>query len=114
MGLLNDYWEDEKFLLGTAPKHLQYIFNVGLGVSQFINVCLGGDVDESISSRLGRCQLDPEAPKFFKKLANGVDKVFGKNHCLNALESSLSRQKEIWAWSSKTDYPKPGPIRKHF
>lgn len=114
MALLNDYFENNDFWLGKAPTHLQYMFNVGLGLSQSLNVVLGGDVDESVSSRMGRCQLDPKAPWFTKKAAWFIDYVFGKDHCLNAVERNLSRQKEIWHLSSTTDYPKPADPYIHF
>jgi len=114
MGIFNGFWEKDEFYYGKAPFVLQYIFNVGLGVSQFLNTLLGGDQDESISSRLARCQLDPNASKNAKKAAAFVDWVFGKNHCINALEFNCTRQKEIIHWSSTVDYPVPPAPKNKF
>lgn len=114
MGLLNSYFENNDFWLGKAPTHLQYVFNVGLAFSQLLNTFLGGDVDESFSSRMGRSQLDPFAPIWAPKVAKLIDWIFGANHCLNAVERNLSRQKEIWHITSTKNYPKPADPYIHF
>lgn len=108
-------WERESFWAGVhKPRWKQYVFNVGLAISQFLNVWLGGHPDESISSRLGRAQLDPNASKTAKKAAWAVDKLFGPEHCLRACEVRVYRNQEVFSWSSKTDYPPPPKYHPQF
>lgn len=108
MGLLNNSFEKSSYWYGCAPKWKQYVFNVGLLISQCLNGLLLGCIDESISSRLGRCQLDPNAKKWAKKLSYIIDGIFGKDHCINACEGVQTwRAQELWSWSNKWDYPKP-------
>lgn len=114
MGLLNSYFEKDEFYLGKAVWWKQLIFNIGVSLSQLLNTVIGGDPDETISARCGRCQLDPKAPKWAKTTANFVDWVFGPGHCINAVEHTLSRQKEIWHISSTKKYPKPAKIHRGF
>ena len=106
------HFEDDVYWRGEGRPVLQYIFNIGLMFSQVANVFLLGDCDETISSRLGRCVLDPNAPTVLKTLAKAVDKVLGDDHCVKCIEPQLTRQKELWHWSSTEDYPKPAERRQ--
>ena len=114
MSKWEQHWNKEIFHRGEGPFWQQYFFNIGISLSQMPNTFLFGDCDESISSRLGRCVLDPQAHWIFKKIAAAVDKVFGKDHCVNAVEKNINRKKEIWHWSSTTDYPVPAEYVPHF
>ena len=83
---------------------IQYIYNLGLGLDQFINVLLLGDPDESLSGRMGRALISG-APKWWvipaaKVLDSVVLALFGeRNHCLNAVEQEeRPKEKELWSW----------------
>lgn len=63
---------------------IKYMWNVLLAFDQFINAILGGDPDETISSRLGK-HLEKRNCKFCNficKLLNIID----PNHCRDAIE----------------------------
>lgn len=82
----------------------QYIYNLGLGLDQFVNVLLLGDPDESLSGRLGRAMLS-NRPKFWVPwCASSLDWLvlilFGeKHHCRNAVEpEERPMDKELWSW----------------
>lgn len=82
----------------------QYVFNLLLGLDQFINVVLLGDPDESISGRLGRAHLSGH-PKLFveplRKLVDyGAKGLAGQHdHCVNSVESEDQiYSKELWSW----------------
>ena len=114
MSAWEDKWAKEKYYAGQGKPLEQYIFNIGIMLSQVPNCILGGDCDESVSSRLGRWVLDPEAHPFWKWVAGIADKIFGKDHCVNAVERNINRAKEIWHWSCETDYPVPPERQPHF
>lgn len=85
----------------------RYIFNLLLGLDQFINVILLGDPDESISGRLGRAQASGR-PKWFvpgaKNLVDWGAKVIAgqHNHCLESIEAEDQVfSKELWTWIKK-------------
>lgn len=88
----------EDFALGKAPPAAQYVYNLLLHGSQTLSVILGGDPDESVSSRLGKAQ------KAGKKWARNyacpfVDFITNeKDHCEKAIETDEG-QKQIWDWS---------------
>ena len=57
----------------------QYIINLLVLSSQFLNTLLLGDPDETLSSRIGR-----EYPNSF--LCKVIDALFWKGHCKEAVE----------------------------
>lgn len=91
-------FEDPRLRDGTAPRWFQYIFNIGLGASQFINAILGGDPDESISSRTHRAAQTGHC--WFVLQEKALDALMGKDHCKNAAEW-MENQKEVWHWGNK-------------
>jgi hypothetical protein len=86
---------------------IQYIYNLGLGIDQFINVLLLGDPDESLSGRTGRAMLSGTPVFFVPFLWRFIDFVAlvlaGElNHCINAVENEeRPHEKELWSWIKK-------------
>lgn len=82
----------------------QYLYNLGLGLDQFVNVLLLGDPDESISGRLGRAMQSGKPKWFVPPLAKANDALWlfvtgERNHCANAVElEECPGSKELWAW----------------
>jgi hypothetical protein len=82
---------------GTAFRPWQYVFNLGLSISQCANTVLGGDPDESLSSRLGRGRSKGIWPVKYA-LAPLVDLILGPDHCHQCIECDERFEKELWAW----------------
>jgi hypothetical protein len=61
-----------------------YLKNIFLAVSQVLNVLLGGDPDETLSSRAGKARLNGRAWGCI--LCKVLDRL-DKNHCTNAIEN---------------------------
>jgi hypothetical protein len=82
----------------------QYLYNLGLGLDQFLNVVLLGDPDESVSGRLGRAILSGKPKWFVPPLVKINDKAWywirkEVNHSLNAVEEhETPKEKELWSW----------------
>jgi hypothetical protein len=96
-GLLGPLFSHERLHDGTAFWPWQYVFNVGLSISQCANTVLGGDPDESLSSRLGRGQSEGLWPVSFA-LAPAVDLLIGPDHCDRCIEYDERFEKELWTW----------------
>lgn len=82
----------------------QYLFNLALGIDQWVNVLLLGDVDDTISGRCGRAMASGKPKWFVPYLAKFVDWLFLKlfkqvNHCVDSIEPEESMTYEIWKWS---------------
>lgn len=83
----------------------QYLYNLILGLDQFINVLLLGDPDESISTRTSR-SLRTGKPKWWVyTLAGVIDFLFynplwkaEKDHVMNSFEPDEKAKKELWKW----------------
>jgi hypothetical protein len=73
------------------------MYNVTLACSQFSNAVLGGDPDESLSSRLGRAEQDEVWPVKYA-VSPAADLLIGPNHCWRSVEVEESRKLELWAW----------------
>lgn len=91
-------FEDPSLRDGTAPKWFQYIFNLGLSASQAISVILGGDPDESISSRTHKASI--AGKRWFRFVQEPfINWLLGdNNHCKNAVEWDEGK-KQVWDWS---------------
>lgn len=82
----------------------QYLYNLILGLDQFINTILLGDPDESISGRIGRAMQSGRPKCFVPYLAHFNDWIFWvifkeKDHNLNAIEpEERPFEKELWSW----------------
>jgi hypothetical protein len=64
-----------------SPDMKRYFMNILIAFDQLANVILGGDPDETISSRLGK------AHDSIGTWARGVvDRIFGKGHCARSVE----------------------------
>lgn len=104
MSLLKGVFEDSSFIHGTAPRPLQYIFNVGLSLSQMLSVILGGDPDESVSSRTGKAAIAGRW-WFVHFQEPFIDWLLGEGHCRNAIEPDEGC-KEIWSWVKEDNHGK--------
>lgn len=76
---------------------IQYVYNFGIMLSQSLSVFLGGDPDESVSSRTGKAAA--AGKWWFKNVQEPViNAMFAdKNHCKDAIEPDEGC-KEIWHW----------------
>jgi hypothetical protein len=68
----------------------RYFLNLALAVDQLGNVLLGGDEDETISSRLGKIERHhggkiPKRRIFSRAVSWGLDKI-DPGHCREAIE----------------------------
>ena len=81
----------------------QYVYNVFLAMSQFLNSLLLGDPDESISGRLGRAYLSGRPKWWVTPWMTFVDwmfvMLFGEiQHCIKSVEYGEEHAKELWSW----------------
>jgi hypothetical protein len=62
----------------------KYVWNVLIGLDQFCNAILGGDPDETMSSRMGKNVAKHDCPfcNFMCKLLNLIQ----KDHCRKSIE----------------------------
>jgi hypothetical protein len=62
----------------------KYIWNILIAIDQFFNAVLGGDSDETISSRMGKHVAKRDCPfcNFVCKALN----LFQKDHCVKSIE----------------------------
>jgi hypothetical protein len=73
---------------------IKYIKNIFIGLDQFVNAILGGDPDETISSRIGKRIRSNKATPFERYIAHVLDNI-DKNHCNDAIEEDEGDD-EIW------------------
>ena len=80
----------------------RYIRNVGVGLDQWVNAILGGDPDETISSRLGKCK--ETGNKFCTIVCKVLTRVwvfFGSKksdehgHCISVIEHDEGKDRII-------------------
>jgi hypothetical protein len=86
---------------GESAKVTQYIYNLGLCLSQILSTILGGDPDESVSSRTGKAI---RADIWYFKHMQGpfIDWFIGaENHCLDSIEDDEGK-KGLWNWVKQT------------
>lgn len=68
----------------------KYLVNILISIDQFFNTILGGDPDETISSRLGKCK--EKGNRFCILTCKLLTKAFSrfgietKEHCIEAIE----------------------------
>ena len=78
----------------------QYFYNLFLCFSQIINTLMGGDPDESFSSRVGKA-VKRDCKFAIKYLAPMLDWLFWeKDHAVKSIELDEGG-KEIWTWGKK-------------
>lgn len=88
-----------EFYNGKAPFLMQWAFNQLLHLSQWGCTRLGGDPDETISSRAGRAS-NAGVPFFNYYFAPFINWIFQDNsHNDDAFEPDESLVKEIWDWN---------------
>ncbi|MFU2207677.1 hypothetical protein [Solidesulfovibrio sp. C21] len=69
----------------------QYIWNVLLGLDQFLSVLTGGDPDETVSSRVGKASA--AGSRIGRVLEICLDGVFGAGHCRTSIEADEGGQR---------------------
>ncbi|UJX40889.1 hypothetical protein K9F62_19740 [Desulfovibrio sp. JY] len=69
----------------------QYIWNVLLGLDQFLSVLTGGDPDETVSSRVGKASA--AGSRIGRMLEICLDAVFGAGHCRRSIEADEGGQR---------------------
>jgi hypothetical protein len=62
----------------------RYLWNILISIDQFFNTLLGGDPDETISSRLGKHLAKHDCP--FCNLVCKFLNLFQKDHCIKSIE----------------------------
>ncbi len=70
--------------LGFKQKASMYFWNVLVSVDQFANTLLGGDPDETMSSRMGKA-INEGRCKFCKVVCWVLNKI-DKDHCNKSIE----------------------------
>ena len=88
---------DPKLAQGTGPAPLQYVYNLGVSGSQLSNTLLGGDPDESLSSRLGRAEANGNA-LVKHGIAPTIDFILGDDHCQQCALANHTHAREVWDW----------------
>lgn len=77
----------------------KYIWNLFIAVDQFINTILGGDPDETLSSRMGKWSRDHDNDYGWRKpvfkVANFVVELFEKDHFAKSIEEDQGNDKII-------------------
>jgi hypothetical protein len=95
---MGGYFEGGGVTRGEARPLVQYVYNVGLSLSQTISAILGGDPDESICSRTARARI--AGNRFCQFILEPfLNAIMGsQDHCQNSLELDEDFKKEIWRW----------------
>ena len=80
----------------TVGQYQRYALDVWLGFDKFINAAMGGDHEETISSRLGKSIYHNSPSVFFtrridKVVASCLD-VVDPDHCLKSIDWSVGRR----------------------
>ena len=80
----------------TVGKFKRYALNVWLGFDKFMNACMGGDHEETISSRLGKSIYHDSPSVFFVKridyIVSSCLDVVDPDHCLKSIDWSVGRR----------------------
>ena len=74
-------------------KIMQYFFNILIMIDQSLNTIIGGDPDETLSSRFGKC--NKWACRFICRLLDKID----YRHCKKSIEKDEGAS-EVWKWNS--------------
>lgn len=68
-----------------------FLRNILVSLDQLASVFLGGDPDETISSRVGKWSASgSKVGRFFEII---LDSIFGKNHCKECIEADEGKEK---------------------
>lgn len=82
------------FFLKPGSKAWLYCYNVCIGYDQWVNAALGGDHDQTISTRAGIARR--EGSSWGALFANFIDWLFSpleKDHCEKAIHFDKNRTK---------------------
>lgn len=83
----------------VSNKPLRYIWNILIAIDQLANAMLGGDPDETISSRLGKFVRDNQEDTGFKGLISNVTcellDVIDPGHCQKSIEDDEGKHEVI-------------------
>jgi len=89
----------------TRKKFIHcYLYNIIIAVSQLVNAALGGQPDETLSSRMGRVKRShggsfPSHMKLARFLDWFLDKI-DKDHFWTSIKEP-TRERELWDWEKK-------------
>ena len=72
---------------------MSYALNLLIGVDQLVNIVVGGEPDETMSSHAYRMERDKKPWGFLRCVIDGLF-FFQPNHCQHAYESELQRMQE--------------------
>lgn len=70
-----------------------YFWNILISIDQLANTLLGGDPDETISSRMGKALPRCRMCRFICKILHPID----NNHCVKSIEKDEG-SREKWSW----------------
>lgn len=77
----------------------KYIWNILISFDQFVNTLFGGDMDETISSRLGKWARANKHTKGIKApiyfVANFVVELFERNHFAKSIEDDEGKDEVL-------------------
>lgn len=62
----------------------KYLYNILISIDQLVNAILGGDPNETISSRMGKHLAKKDCP--FCNLLCSLLNLINKDHCVKAIE----------------------------
>lgn len=72
-----------------------YLQNNGTALSRLLSTILGGDPEDTISLRLGKCKQKRKICFYLCKFLN----LFEEKHCKEAMKrKSLNEDTELWSW----------------
>ncbi|EFL52995.1 conserved hypothetical protein [Solidesulfovibrio fructosivorans JJ]] len=69
----------------------RYLWNVLLGLDQFLSALTGGDPDETVSSRVGKASA--AGSRLGRALEICLDGVFGAGHCRRSIEEDEGKNR---------------------
>lgn len=72
-----------------------YLRNLIVGTNQLINAILGGDPDETVSSRLGKGERD--GCRVCRFICVLIDLVTNDRHCERYIENDRGKR-QVWKW----------------
>lgn len=85
----------DRFADGTGWPPFQYLWQVGVVLSQLVSTILGGDPDETLSSRFGKAEQAGVwwATKIVCPLFDAS--MMEKDHCLKSIEPDEGRRELV-------------------
>jgi len=88
----------DKCRSGKGYWPLQYVYNIGVMLSQNLSVILGGDPDETVCSRAGKAARAGRwwAVHMLVPFLNWF--MHEENHCAKVIEDDEGK-KAVWDWS---------------